>query len=465
MTETFDLIVVGSGPGGYVAAIRAGQLGLKAACVEKQGIGGTCLNVGCIPSKALLQASEHYAWVQKEAEEFGIHCKGVSFDWDKMKARKDEIIKSFQGGIRGLFKKNKVTSLVGTGTLEGPNQVSVTDEKGKSTVYQAKHILLATGSQSVNLPFLPIDEKRIVTSTGALSLDKVPKRLLVVGGGVIGVELASVYNRLGSDVKVVEMLDSICPGVDEVVSKGLQRCLQNQGMEFHLSSQVLSADVKKKDITLSVKKGDEEVSLSADVVLVCVGRKPFSEGLGLEKVGLSTLPNGCVEVDDCFHTKVPSILAIGDLIPGPMLAHRASEEAVAAVEYLAGKKPHCNYMAIPNVIYTYPEAASVGLTEKEAREMGCEIRTGSFSFRGNSRARCSGDTEGLVKIVEDKKTGTLLGMHILGAHAGELIAEGILAIEKKAKVSEIAAAPHAHPTLSEAIKEAALDVEKSAIHA
>ncbi len=457
----FDVAIIGSGPGGYVAAIRAAQLGLKTACIEKRKeLGGTCLNVGCIPSKALLHSSEMYYKMQHEVKVHGIECTLAPFNFAQMMNRKQQVVSSFNEGINGLFKKNKITRFSGTANLESPSRISVEGE-----VIEAKHIILATGSEPIALPFLPFDERRIVSSTGALSLEQVPKKMLVVGAGIIGVELGSVYSRLGAEVIFVEFLDRICPTLDESLSKELQKILQHQGMQFHLSSKVVGAQISERSVSLNVSLPDKSTKeMNADVILVSIGRKPYTQGLGLEKVGITTNTKGFIPIDGQFRTQVPTIFAIGDIVDGPMLAHKASEEGVAVAEIIAGHSAKIEYAAIPNVVYTHPEVASVGLTEQEALNAGIEIQTGTFPFKANSRARCTGEEEGFVKMIASSKTGIIVGIHIIGAHASELIAEGALAIQKRATIADISATPHAHPTLSEAIKEAALAVEKRAIH-
>lgn len=465
MAENYDLVVIGSGPGGYVAAIRAAQLGLKTACVEKTPeLGGTCLNVGCIPSKALLHSSELYWTLTHSAKTHGIEIPEAHFNFQQMMARKKKVVASFNEGIAGLFKKNKIARHAGIATLINPTTISVAQGGGLQQI-TARYIILATGSEPIALPFLPFDEKKVLSSTGALSLEQPPQKLLVVGAGIIGVELGSVYSRLGSQVTFVEFLDRICPTLDESLSKELQRCLQAQGMQFHLSSKVTAATLNEKNLSLKVQMPDQSVQeMSADNVLVCIGRKPYTQGLGLDKLGIAVTERGFVKIDGKFRTNIPNIFAIGDIVDGPMLAHKASEEGVAAVEIICGHHPKIEYAAIPNVVYTHPEVASVGMTEAEAKAAGLSFNTGSFPFKANSRARCTGEDEGFVKMIADSKTGVIVGIHIIGAHASELIAEGALAIQKRATIQEIAATPHAHPTLSEAMKEAALAVDKRAIH-
>jgi dihydrolipoamide dehydrogenase len=465
MAEQYDLLVIGSGPGGYVAAIRAAQLGLKTACVEKDSaLGGTCLNVGCIPSKALLHSSEFYSRIQHEAKGLGIEILEARLNFSQMMQRKQKIVTSFNDGIAGLFKKNKITRIAGTATLVNGTTVNVQSKDQVQTV-SARYILLATGSEPISLPFLPFDEKRILSSTGALSLEKPPAKLLVIGAGIIGVELGSVYARLGSEVVFIEFLNRICPTLDESLSKELQHNLQLQGMQFHLSSKVQAAEVSEKQVTLKVQMPDQSMQeMKGDAVLVCIGRKPYTQGLGLEKVGVAMAEKGLIKIDGSFRTSVPTIFAIGDIIDGPMLAHKASEEGVAVAEILCGHSPKIEYAAIPNVVYTHPEVASVGLTETEAKSTGLNIKSGTFPFKANSRAKCTGEEAGFVKIIAEEKSGIIVGIHIIGAHASELIAEAALAIEKRVTARELAATPHAHPTLAEAVKEAALAVEGRAIH-
>lgn len=465
MAEQFDLIVIGSGPAGYVAAIRAAQLGLKTACIDKRSTyGGTCLNVGCIPSKSLLQSTELLNQIKNEALHHGIETASIHVNFSQMMERKNQVVKSLVDGVEGLLKKNGVVSLHGTAEFVDAHHLNVIEE-GQKKELTAKNFLIATGSETIALPILPFDEKQIVSSTGALSLKKIPKRLIVVGGGVIGVELASVYQRLGSQVIVIEMLDHLCQSLDVTLSKQLLKILTKQGIEFRLSTQVMTAVVQPEEVILTVENQGRLENLSAEVVLVAVGRRPFTDKLRLDQVGITVNSKGFIPVDNAFRTKQPHIFAVGDVIEGPMLAHRASAEAIAVVDSLKNLTSPVNYLAIPNVIYTYPEVASVGLSEQEAKANQMTFSIGTSAFKGNARARCMGEEEGLVKILGDQKTGRLIGMHIIGPHASEIIGEGMLAIEKKMTLEDIAQAPHAHPTLSEAVKEAALDALKKAIHA
>jgi len=460
----YDVAVIGSGPGGYVAAIRCAQLGFKTACIEKdKALGGTCLNVGCIPSKALLQSTEYYDWLLRHALEHGIEAKAPKVNFPQMMQRKDQVVKSHVDGIGGLFKKNQIDRLEGTGTLISPTEIEVANGNEK-TVVEAKNIILATGSEAVPLPFIPFDEKVVLSSTGALALSSIPKKMVVIGAGVIGVELASVYSRLGTQVIVVEMLDKICPAMDQAISRMLLQSLKKQGLEFHLSAKVTKVQKGPNGISMAFEEEGKEQIIDADVVLVAVGRRPYTKGLGLEAVGVQVNPKGFVTVDGNFHTSIQNIYAIGDIVDGPMLAHRASEEGIAAAEIIAGQQPHVNYLAIPNVIYTHPEVAALGFTEEEARTAGMQLKIGTCLFRANSRARCAGDTEGMVKVIGEANTDRLIGMHILGAHASEMMGTGVIAIEKGATITEMANASFAHPTLSEAIKEALLNALGRAIH-
>lgn len=458
----YDLVVIGGGPGGYVAAIKAAQLGLKVACVEKRGaLGGTCLNVGCIPSKALLDITHKYHEASHGFEELGLKAS-VKADLKKIMARKEDVVKGLTQGIEGLFKKNKVDYVKGHGTITGKNTVTVDGKEALKT----KNILIATGSEVMPLPGVEIDQKRIVDSTGALQLSEVPKHLVIIGGGVIGLEMGSVWGRLGAKVTVVEYLDRITPGMDGEISKQFQKILAKQGMEFKLGKKVTAAQVKGKKVAVSVEpaKGGDSETIDADYVLVAIGRRAYTENLGLENVDLTTDDRGRVEVDAHLRTKVDNIFAIGDVIAGPMLAHKAEEEGVAVAELLAGQHPHVNYDAIPNVVYTHPEVASVGKTEEQLKEQGIAYNVGKFPFMANSRARAIGESDGFVKILADKETDEVYGVHIIGAEAGTLIAEAVLALEYGASSEDIARTCHAHPTLNEGMKEAALAAFSKAIH-
>lgn len=465
MSNAFDVVVIGGGPGGYVCAIRAAQLGLKTACVEKRGsLGGTCLNVGCIPSKALLHSSELYEEANHEFKDHGIKVGDLKLDLKAMMGRKDDVVKGLTQGIEMLFKKNKVTYLKGAGAITAPGEVEVKGDKTEKV--KAKHIIIATGSESTPLPGVEVDEKQIVTSTGALELKKVPKHLVVIGGGVIGLELGSVWRRLGAEVTVIEFLDKIAPTNDGEVSKQFRKLLEKQGMSFKLGHKVTGAKTSKEGVTLDVEpaKGGKTEKIKADIVLVSIGRRPYTEGLGLDKVGVKLTDRGQVQVNDRFETSVSGIYAIGDAIPGPMLAHKAEEDGVAVAEIIAGQKGHVDYDKVPAVIYTYPEVAMVGKTEEQLKDAGIAYKTGKFTFMANSRARATGQTDGFVKILADKNTDQVLGVHIIGPQAGTIIAECVMAMEYDASAEDIARTCHSHPDLNEAVKEAAMAVDKRQIH-
>jgi dihydrolipoamide dehydrogenase len=463
----YDVIIIGGGPGGYVAAIRAAQLGLRTACIEKRGaLGGTCLNVGCIPSKALLQSSELYAEAKHGLSEHGVKLGNVDLDLAAMLARKDKVVDGLTKGIELLFRKNKVDYLKGAARLSGNGKVAVALTAGGETTVAAKHIVIATGSESMPLPGVEIDEQQIVTSTGALSLAQVPGRFVVIGGGYIGLEMGSVWGRLGAKVTVVEFLDRIVPGMDGELAKQFQRVLAKQGVEFRLGTKVTGAKKANGAVTLTLEpaKGGEAQTLEADAVLVAIGRRPYVEGLGLKEAGVALDERGRVKTDGHFATNVPGIYAIGDVIAGPMLAHKAEEEGVAIAEILAGQAGHVNYDTVPGVVYTWPEVATVGKTEEELKAAGVAYAVGKFPFLANSRARASGDSEGFVKLLADAKTDRLLGAHIIGPDAGTLIHECVMAMEFGGSAEDVARAFHAHPTLNEAVKEAALAVAGRAIH-
>jgi len=462
MADSFDVIVIGSGPGGYVCAIRAAQLGLKTACVERRAtLGGTCLNIGCIPSKALLQSTENFEEATHHFADHGILIEGVKLDLAKMQARKADVVSANVKGVEFLFKKNKVAWLKGSGRITAPGRVDV-----DGTEYEAKHIVIATGSESIALPGVEVDEKAIVTSTGGLELDRVPGHLVVIGGGYIGLELGSVWKRLGAEVTVVEFLDRLVPGMDAEVARTFERVLGKQGMKFRLGTKVTGAarDGGKVRLTLEPAKGGAAETLEADVVLVAIGRRAYTEGLGLEGIGVGLDERGRVEVDAHYATNVPGIYAIGDVIAGPMLAHKAEEEGVALAERLAGQAGHVNYDVIPGVVYTWPEVASIGATEDQLKQQGVVYAVGKFPFTANGRARAMGSTDGFVKILADTATDRVLGAHIIGPDAGTLIAELATAMEFGASSEDVARTCHAHPSLSEAVKEAALAVEGRAIH-
>ena len=458
----YDLVVIGGGPGGYVCAIRAAQLGLKTACVEGRGaLGGTCLNVGCIPSKALLHATELLHEAKHNFDTLGIIAESVSVDMKKMYAHKTNVIKSNTDGIEFLFKKNKVDYIKGWGEIVEPGKVKVGDD-----VHNAKNIVIATGSEPASLPFIEVDEERIVTSTGALELTKIPKKLVVIGGGVIGLELGSVFGRLGAEVTVIEFLDEITPGMDKEVAKSFRRILSKQGFKFQLGAAVTGVEKLKSKLKVAYKKrkDDSEHQIDADVVLVATGRRPYTEGLGLEALGV-TMDRGLVMTDAAWQTNVAGVYAIGDVTEGPMLAHKAEDEGMAVAEQIAGRHGHVNYAVIPGVIYTAPEVSSVGLTEEALKEQGRAYKVGKFPFMGNGRAKANLVSEGFVKLLSDKETGQVLGAHIIGPAAGDLIHEICVGMEMGATSADIVKTCHAHPTFSEAVREAALALGDGAIHA
>ncbi|SPJ26289.1 dihydrolipoyl dehydrogenase [Palleronia abyssalis] len=460
--SSYDVIIIGSGPGGYVCAIRCAQLGLKTACVEgRETLGGTCLNIGCIPSKALLHATHQLHEAEHNFEKMGLKGKSPSVDWKQMQAYKDDTIGQNTKGIEFLFKKNKIDWLKGWGSIPEAGKVKVGDQ-----IHEAKNIVIATGSEPASLPGIEIDEDIVVSSTGALSLSKIPKKMVVIGAGVIGLEMGSVYARLGAEVTVVEYLDTITPGMDAEVQKNFQKILGKQGMKFILGAAVQGVDVKNKKATVNykLKKDDSEATLDADVVLVATGRKPFTDGLGLSDLGIEVTQKGQVKTDDHWATTVKGVYAIGDAITGPMLAHKAEDEGMAVAEVLAGKQGHVNYGVIPGVIYTHPEVANVGRTEEQLKEDGVPYKAGKFSFMGNGRAKANFAADGFVKILAHKETDRILGAHIIGPMAGDLIHEICVAMEFGAAAQDLALTCHAHPTYSEAVREAALACGDGPIH-
>jgi dihydrolipoamide dehydrogenase len=461
MADLFDAVVIGGGPGGYNAAIRLGQLGLKAACIDKRGrFGGTCLNIGCIPSKALLFASERFDEAKKEFSKIGIKAE-VALDLAGMMKHKDKVVGELTKGVEFLFKKNKVEPVVGEARIVAPGKIDVRGSDGAVRTLETKNIIIATGSDVMPLPGVTVDEERIVSSTGALSLKQVPKRLLVVGGGYIGLELGSVWRRLGSEVTVVEFLDRITPGLDGEVGKAFQRILAKQGMTFKLSTKVVGVENTGDALKVAIEPaaGGAQETLETDVMLVSIGRRPYTEGLGLKEIGVALDPRGRVVTDSHYKTNVPGVWAIGDCREGAMLAHKAEDEAVACAERIAGRAGHVNYDAIPAVVYTAPEVASVGKTEEELKAAGIAYKIGKFPFTANARAKTIAATEGFAKIIADAATDKVLGVHIIGPEAGNLIAEATLAIEFGAASEDIARTCHAHPTLTEAVRQAAMGVE------
>lgn len=453
----YDVIVIGSGPGGYIAAIRCAQLGMKTAIIEKYNtLGGTCLNVGCIPSKALLDSSEHYHNAHKEFEEHGINVGDLQLDFPKMIERKSKVVDQTTSGIAFLMKKNKIDVHTGLGSFKDKQTILVSGEEEKELT--TKHVIIATGSKPATLPFIEIDKERIITSTEALSLEELPKTMTIIGAGIIGCELGSVYARLGTQVKIVEYLDRIVPGMDKDLAKELQRAMKkNDGVEFFTSHQVteVSASDKSTTVTAKNKKG-EEVSFEADYCLVAVGRKPYTVGLGLENIGIETDEKGRIPVDEHLQTKVKGVYAIGDVIKGVMLAHKAEEEGVYVAESLAGQKPHINYNLIPGVVYTWPEGAGVGKLEEELKEEGIAYKVGKFPFKASGRARASNDTDGFIKVIAHKETDEILGVHMLGPRVADVIAEAVVAMEYRASAEDIGRISHAHPTFAESVKDAAL---------
>ena len=467
MENNFDLVVIGGGPGGYVCAIRAAQLGLKTACVESRGtLGGTCLNVGCIPSKSLLNLSENFHKAKKDFNQQGIEIDGIRLNIEKMMANKNKSIQVLTKGVEFLFKKNKITYFKGKGVLFSKNDIVAYESNNKRVNIKAKNIVIATGSEVASLPGVNIDEKNIVSSTGALSFEKVPKKLAVIGGGYIGLEMGSVWSRLGSDVTVIEYLDYITPGMDREISNEFQKILTKQGIKFKMGSKVESLNSNRNLVTIKYKnvKDSKEELIEVDKVLVSVGRKPYTEGLNLTKVGVKKDNKGRIEVNEKLQTSVNNIYAIGDVIKGPMLAHKAEEEGIAVAETLAGQAGHVNYDVIPGVVYTSPEVATVGKTEEQLKAENKSYKVGKFPFLANSRAKVNNQTDGFVKILADSKTDKVLGVHIIGPHCGDMIAEMALAMEFGASAEDIARTCHAHPTHTEAIKEAALAVDKRPIH-
>ena len=467
MEKNFDLLVIGGGPGGYVCAIRAAQLGLKTGCIESRGtLGGTCLNVGCIPSKSLLNLSELYHKAKNNFDNLGIETKDIKLNLKKMMANKNKSVQVLTKGIEFLFKKNKISYIKGKGVLFSKNDI-VVYENEKKTTYKSKNIVIATGSLPTSLPGVEIDEKNVISSTGALSLEKIPNNLIVIGGGYIGLEMGSVWARLGSQVTVIEYLDHIIPGMDREISREFQKILTKQGIKFKLDSKVTGASTEKnKKVIVDFVNNKTKVKerIECDKVLVSVGRKPYTEGLNLSKIGINKDDKGRIEVNEKFQTSVQNIFAIGDVIKGPMLAHKAEEEGIAVAEILAGQAGHVNYSVIPGVIYTTPEVASVGKTEEQLKSLNINYKIGKFPFLANSRAKVNNETDGFVKILADSKTDKVLGAHIIGPHCGDMIAEMVLAMEFGASSEDIARTCHAHPTHTEAIKEAALAIDKRPIH-
>lgn len=455
--DNYDVCVIGAGPAGYVAAIRAAQLGLKTVCVEKgDTLGGTCLNVGCIPSKCLLQSTEYLHLAEHGLKEHGVQISNVQSDFQTMMTRKEGVVKGLVDGVSSLFKKHNIVWEKGAAKFVSPNEIEVNDKK-----IQAKNFIIATGSAPIELPFMQFDEKVIVSSTGALSLNVVPKKMAIIGAGVIGTEIASIYNRLGTEIQIIEMLDAPLPGTDNTIVREFTRILKKQGINFHLGAKVKACTKTDAGVSLTYEEAGKDQTLDVDVVLVAIGRKPYTQDLNLP---LKTNDKGQIPVNGRFQTEQPHIYAIGDVIDGPMLAHKASEEGVAVAEIIAGLRPHVNYISIPNVVYTHPEIATIGLTEQEAKNAGLELNIGTSYFKGNPRARCVGDTDGLVKVIGDKKSDRLIGVHIIGPNASEMIGEGVVALDGRMTLGDLCYSSHAHPTLSETIREAIMAAKGHAIH-
>ena len=464
--KMYDVAVIGSGPGGYVAAIRCAQLGLKTAIIEKYNtLGGTCLNVGCIPSKALLDSSHHFYDATKHFTTHGIDVDGLKVNFEQMIARKNEVVAQTSGGINYLMDKNNIDVLQGTGNFTDATHITITKIDGTSEQIEAAKTIIATGSKPSTLPFIELDKKRVITSTEALSLTEIPKHLIVIGGGVIGLELGSVYKRLGATVSVIEFMPTITPGMDSMLSKELQKTLKKQGIKFYTSHKVTSVvnNGDEVSVTADDKKGNP-VEFKGDYTLISVGRKPYTEGLGLENIGIKVSDSGQIETNDHLQTNVSNIYAIGDVVKGAMLAHKAEEEGTMVAELIAGQKPHINYNLIPGVVYTWPEVATVGKTEAQLKEAGISYKSGSFAMRALGRARASMDLDGQIKVLADAKTDEILGVHMIGARAADMIAEAVIAMEFKASSEDIARSSHAHPTYTEAFKEACLAVHDRAIH-
>lgn len=465
--SSFDVVIIGSGPGGYVSAIRCAQLGFKTAIIEKYStLGGTCLNVGCIPSKALLASSHHYEELQHFSDH-GIEISGdVKVNLEKMIARKQAVVDQTSGGVKYLMDKNKITVFEGVGSFEDATHIKITKSDSSSDIIEAKYIIIATGSKPSNLPFINLDKERIITSTEALKLTEVPKHLVIIGGGVIGIELGQVYLRLGAQVSVVEFMDRIIPGMDASLSKELTKVLKKQGMKFYVSHKVKSVERKGNNVTVQAENAKGEIiNLEGDYALVSVGRRPYTDGLNADKAGVTLTDKGMIEVNNHLQTNIPNIYAIGDVVRGAMLAHKAEEEGIMVAEILAGQKPHIDYNLIPGVVYTWPEVAAVGKTEEQLKESGVTYKSGSFPFKALGRARAGGDVDGFVKILSDSKTDEVLGVHMIGARCADLIAEAVTAMEFRASAEDISRISHAHPTFAEAIKEAALAAtDNRAIH-